>query len=172
VLILCGFFCAGKTTAGRLCAEKHSLPFYDTDRLIEAHYGQKSRVGEIWQKIGESAFRDLETKVILSLKKEDALVATGGGALLQEENRSYLKELGTSIYLKAPLLVLYQRALQRGLPSFLNRLNPYAHFEELARNRFPIYEKHCQYRIETENVTDIELADKIGEAIALGRFFK
>ena len=69
VLILCGFFCAGKTTIGQLCASELSLPFYDTDQMLEAAYGQNKKVSEIWKTIGNTHFRDLETQTILSLKK-------------------------------------------------------------------------------------------------------
>lgn len=148
VLILCGFFCAGKTTLGKKWSEHLSLPFYDTDRMIEAAYG-KGTVSSIWKEIGLEAFRDLESEVICSLKKHPAVVATGGGSLLREENRNYLKSLGPLFYLKVPLPILLERMKKKGFPAYLDQENPYAHFEKLAKERFPIYNAHCQYILET-----------------------
>ena len=80
---------------------------------------------------------------------------------MREENRAYLKELGISIYLKNSLPVLYQRILKRGVPAYLDQSDPFAHLEEIAQERIPIYESHCQYTIEAENVAENELVDKI-----------
>jgi shikimate kinase len=168
--LLCGFACSGKSTIGKLCAEKFGIPFYDTDHLIENAYGQQASVSKIWEAIGEESFRELERKVVFSLKKEFCLVALGGGSLNDCQNCSFLKQLGKLIYLKAPLITLYQRLLVRGLPSFLNKEFPFEHLTQLSQERFPIYENMCDYMIETDNLTENESANRVWEAIVSGKF--
>lgn len=170
VYIFCGLFCAGKSTVGKLCAERLSLPFYDTDRLIEEQEGQGKAVGHIWKEIGNEAFRELESALICSLNPSTAIISTGGGALLQERTRMHLKKIGVSIYLKASVEILFQRIVQRGLPPYLDKSRPFEHLKEIAQQRFPIYEKHCPYMIETENTTPAEVTEKIWEAIVSGKF--
>jgi shikimate kinase len=170
VVIFCGLFCAGKSTVGKLCAEKFAFPFYDTDRMIEAHFGSSQAIGQIWQTIGNETFRELESALISSLNPEIAIIATGGGALLRERTREHLKKIGTSIYLKASVETLFQRIFQRGLPPYLDKTRPFEHLKEIAEQRFPIYEKHCQYMIDTENNTPEEVAEKAWGAIVSGKF--
>jgi len=150
-MILCGLFCSGKSIIGEAVAKECDLPFYDTDRLIEV--AQKKPVGEIWRDLGEAAFRDLETSIVLSLKPEPSIIATGGGSLLREENRAHLKQLGETIYLKASVSALWDRLQERGLPAYLNLDNPREHVEQLAHERFPIFEDFCNHSIETEGRT-------------------
>jgi shikimate kinase len=138
---------------GKLCADKLSLPFYDTDQMIEAHYGCNKTVKEIWQEIGELLFRSLETEVIFSLKREPSIIAIGGGSLLREQNRAHLNELGLSIYLKVSFPILYKRIAKWGFPVHSDR------FEKSAHERIPIYESHCKYIIETENLAEKEAVD-------------
>ena len=147
-MILCGLFCAGKTTLGQAVATHTNLPFYDTDHLLEAAHGKS--VSELWHAVGQKTFRNLETEVVLSLNKEPSIIATGGGTLLREENRSHLKQLSTLIYLKASIPVLWERLQKRGLPAYLDPIDPLAHIHKLASERFPLFEAHCNHVIETE----------------------
>ncbi|MCH9627245.1 MAG: Shikimate kinase 1 [Chlamydiales bacterium] len=147
-MILCGLFCAGKSTLGKAVAEAKNLPFYDTDRLIEAKEG--GTVSEIWLRLGPEMFRDVETAVVFSLKREPCVVATGGGTLLREENRKHLRRLGKTVYLKASTAVLWSRLQQRGLPAFLDKENPKEHLNRIAKERIPLFEQFCTYVLETE----------------------
>ncbi len=148
-MILCGLFCAGKTTLGKAVAEAKGLPFYDTDRLIEAQEG--GTVSEIWLRLGTEAFRDVERSVVLSLKKEPCVVATGGGTLLREENRRHLQQLGTTVYLKASVDALWSRLQKRGLPAFLDKKNPKEHLSRIAKQRVPLFEQFCLSTLDTES---------------------
>jgi len=150
-MILCGLFCAGKSTLGKALAAQTNLPFYDTDRLMETDQGKT--VSELWWELGEKAFRDLETELVLSLKSEPCIIATGGGTLLREENRKHLKQIGPTIYLKAPVFVLWERLQKRGMPAYLDPKNPLRQVEQLAEERFPIFEQYCEYTIETEGLS-------------------
>lgn len=150
-MILCGLFCAGKSTLGRALATRMDLPFYDTDQLLEAKLGKS--VSEIWQIKGQEGFRDLESALILTLKPEPCVLATGGGTLLYEANRAHLKKLGKTIYLKTSLLVLWERLQKRGLPAYLDPQNPFEHIKRLAQERIPIFEAFCDYTVETTGLT-------------------
>ncbi|MCH9626163.1 MAG: Shikimate kinase 1 [Chlamydiales bacterium] len=152
-LILCGFCCAGKTMVGKALANKLTLPFYDTDQLLEAAHGGDRSYSQVWKELGSTEFRNLEKRTILSLKKQRCVIATGGGTLLDEESRNYLKTLGTLVYLKSSISILYKRMLKRGTPAYLNKDNPRQHFEEIALQRFSLFEKHCQDIVDTEQLT-------------------
>ena len=95
-----GLMGAGKTTIGKLLAKKLKKTFYDTDHEIEKKLGVK--VSVIFELEGEEGFRKRETQMIDELtQKKDIILATGGGAVLSEENRRLLKERGKVIYLNA-----------------------------------------------------------------------
>jgi shikimate kinase len=160
-LILCGFFCAGKSSLGAACAYRLSLPFYDTDRIIEEREGGRA-IGEIWRERGEEGFRAYEREVLLSLPREPAILSIGGGTLLLPENRAILREPDRcSVYLRLPLDTLYARALSRGLPAYLHPQDAYEHFREIALSRFPIYEKHSTHIIDGVNKEEKELLSSL-----------
>lgn len=99
-MILMGFMGAGKTTVGKLLAKEMSCDFIDTDEQIEKEQGCK--ISEIFERDGETAFRDLETDLLKRLKesKQEFVLSIGGGMPVREENRELLRNLGTVIYLK------------------------------------------------------------------------
>ncbi|MCC7392250.1 hypothetical protein IT571_07835, partial [Candidatus Sumerlaeota bacterium] len=91
---------SGKTTVGRKLAETLGYAFIDTDEQIEKNTGKK--ISKIFEESGEQAFRQLETQFISSLTEAKSLViASGGGAVLDPQNRHVFKALGYTIYLKA-----------------------------------------------------------------------
>lgn len=158
ILILCGFLCAGKTTVGEKCAQMLSLPFIDTDRLME---GEES-VSEIWLRVGEDRFREMEAEVIASVEQKSSILAIGGGTLHYAPSRKMLAALGRIFYLKVSFPVLFERIKKRGLPSFVDRESPYLYLEQLAKERCrPIYETYCDEIIETDSLTLQEVVDTI-----------
>src|SRR5688572_1761916 len=99
---------AGKTTIGKLLAKHLGKSFYDTDQEIEKRTGVK--VSTIFELEGEAGFRKRETAVIQELSQlSNIIMATGGGAILAEENRQLLKTNGTVIYLRANVNELWHR---------------------------------------------------------------
>lgn len=112
--ILFGFKCCGKTHFGKLLAAKLRVPFADTDQIMVQLYAQRTGRAltprTLYQKLGESEFRLLETDAILSLKDmQNGVIAVGGGAILLPQNRQQLQNIGTLIYLETSLETIKKR---------------------------------------------------------------
>jgi shikimate kinase len=153
-IILCGLPGCGKTTIGKLLAEKMQIKFVDIDRQLEHTYNQgitKYTCREIYQLIGEPPYRLLEKQVVYQLDgKTVQCIATGGGTVLDPENVTHLKSLGTLAYLKGDFATLFERASKEGLPAFLDAANPWLSYQKLAQFRAPIYEKAADCIVEIQ----------------------
>jgi shikimate kinase len=98
-VFLVGFMGAGKSTVSRLVGKRLDRPAVDIDTEIETTAGRSVR--EIFEDVGEDAFRELETERLrLLADAEPSIVACGGGIVMRDENRVMLKDLGTVVYLK------------------------------------------------------------------------
>jgi shikimate kinase len=107
-IILIGFMGAGKTTLGKALAESLSIPFYDTDALIEQH--TNSSISSIFLNYGESYFRTLEKETIEQLPKDSSyILAVGGGLPCFNDLMEILNSLGTTVYLKHDVTTLSKR---------------------------------------------------------------
>jgi shikimate kinase len=107
-IFLVGFMGAGKTTVGRALADHLGYAFFDLDELITARAGKS--VQEIFAELGESEFRRLETAAIRSCRHVvRSVIALGGGAYVQEENRTILRVIGKTVWLDCPLEVCLKR---------------------------------------------------------------
>jgi len=161
-LILTGFMGTGKTTVGRLVAQKLGREFVDTDLLIEERHGP---IQEIFDRQGESAFREIEQALARELGHRSGLViATGGRMLLDPENVRVLSENGRIFCLVATPEEIYDRVT--GDPSRVKRPlleveDPKQRIIELLGERGPDYERFPQLttdQIEPEVIAQ-ELAD-------------
>jgi shikimate kinase len=164
-LILCGLQSSGKSTVGKKLSEVLQREFIDTDDLIEKLYvklyGAPLRCREISQKEGESFFRSLERKAILTLIGGSYVIATGGGVLQDPENVKHLQSLGILVFLKTPLSILWERIILKGIPSYLDQKNPKESFYDIAYKRIPIYENACHHTIECNNQSAEEILNTI-----------
>lgn len=106
-VILIGMMGSGKTTVGRMLAERHDLPFLDTDQMLINRLGRP--IHQLFQLYGEKAFRDHETSVLSSLDPQHAILSTGGGIVLREANWEQFKRLGKTVTLDASIPVLISR---------------------------------------------------------------
>lgn len=103
-----GFMASGKSRAGKAFANLLGWPFLDTDDLIEQKAGKK--ISDIFTNDGEEIFRQIETSVIKDISElKNNVVSLGGGAVIREENWTYLNESGITIGLSAPVDVLADR---------------------------------------------------------------
>jgi 3-dehydroquinate synthase len=129
---------AGKTTIGRMLARKLGLKFIDSDHEIEARTG--ASIPWIFEIEGEAAFRRREADVIRDLTGQEGIVlATGGGAILNEQNRAYLQERGTVIYLRASVNSILARTAHDKNRPLLQTADPRSKLEELTLVRDPLY---------------------------------
>lgn len=104
---LVGMMGAGKTTVGRILSERTGRPFRDIDRMLVNRLGRP--IPQLFSIYGEDTFREHETAMLRSLDQEASVVSTGGGIVLRPANWEIMRQLGTVIYLKAPLEVLMAR---------------------------------------------------------------
>jgi shikimate kinase len=108
ILFLIGLRGSGKSTVGRLLADRLNLPFVDADAELEAESGRTIR--EIVARDGEPAFRDLEEQILAKLiRRGPAVIATGGGVVMRESNRRRIRESGKAVWLTADVKTLSDR---------------------------------------------------------------
>lgn len=148
-LILIGPMGAGKSTIGRLLAAELSRDFYDSDHEIQARCG--ADIPWIFDVEGEAGFRDRETQMIRDLTRhEGVVIATGGGAVLREENRRVLRESGTVIY----LLTTVEQQLRRTAKDRNRPLLQRGDREQLLREMFalrdPLYRATADVVVRTD----------------------
>ncbi len=164
--ILFGFKGSGKTHFGKLLALELKRPFIDTDDLMVDMYanqsGQTFSIRDIHQTLGESKFRELESAAIHTLGSiTNAVIALGGGTVLNPDHVEYLQKIGQMIYLQASFDTIQKRIFERGAPSFVEAYDPVASLRQIYRDRLPIYEGIAARRIDTD------LLDEAGVIAAL-----
>ena len=137
-IVLVGLMGAGKTTVGRRLAQRMRLPFVDADHEIEAAAGMT--VADIFERFGEAHFRDGERRVIARLVDgAPKVIATGGGAFMNEATRALILDQTIAIWLDAEPHVLADRVRRRDTRPLLRERDPLEVLSELARIRNPFY---------------------------------
>jgi shikimate kinase len=137
-IVLVGLMGVGKSTVGRRLAARLSLPFVDADTEIEDAAGMT--IAEIFDAYGEPYFRAGERRVIARLLDgSPKVIATGGGAFINEETRQTVLENGLAIWLDAPIEVLVDRVRRRDTRPLLRGRDPGEVLRDLAAARNPIY---------------------------------
>ena len=137
-VVLVGMMGAGKTSIGRRLANVLHLPFVDADIEIEKAANQS--IPEIFAHYGEPHFRDGERRVVARLLLNGpAVLATGGGAFMNEETRAECREHGVTIWLKADASVLLERVRKKGGRPLLDNPDPESVMRRLLQERSPIY---------------------------------
>ena len=150
-IFLIGPMGAGKTTIGRQLARELKMPFFDSDRVIEEHTG--ANIPLIFDLEGEEGFRKREQSAIDELTRMDNIVlATGGGAVLRQQNRKYLAERGTTFYLYSDLESLLERTLKdKNRPLLHGEESPEIILKRLMDERDPLYRQAADHIIDTGN---------------------
>lgn len=137
-VVMIGLMGAGKSRIGRELAAELRLPFVDADTEIVEAAG--CSISDIFELYGETAFRDVEKRVICRLLDEGRqIIATGGGAFMNDDIRRAIKERGVSIWLRAELDVLVERTSRRDGRPLLENGDPEAILKGLMEQRYPVY---------------------------------
>lgn len=137
-VVLVGMMGAGKSAVGRVLADLLGVPFLDSDAEIEK--AANMTVSEVFARDGEPFFRDKEAQVIARLLVEaPGILSTGGGAYMQEANRTEIHDKGVAVWLNADLDLLWSRVRHRDSRPLLRTPNPRATLSEIYRKRVPVY---------------------------------
>ena len=137
-IVLVGMMGCGKTSTGRCLARRLGLDFVDADTEIE--WSARMSVSEIFEKHGEAYFRDGERRVMARLLGEGPrVIATGGGAYINDQTRAGISARALSIWLKADLDVLWRRVRRRAHRPLLKTADPETTLRALMAQRYPIY---------------------------------
>ena len=158
-LVLLGMMGVGKSTLGKIVAQKQGLEFIDTDINIEEKCSMK--ISEIFKKKGEVFFRAEEEKEVLkSLKKNSCVIAIGGGAFLNKTVRSAILKNTVSVWLDIDLKILNKRIKWNKKRPLLKKINNQKEINKLYFKRKNIY-KLASHRINCDNLSKENIADKI-----------
>ena len=137
-IVLVGLMGAGKSKIGRRLAARLNLPFFDSDHEIEMAAGES--IEEIFANRGERVFRDGERRVIARLLAQPVhVLATGGGAFMDEMTRAVIERRGVSLWLRADLDVLVSRVSRRSDRPLLKVGDARTVLGELIEQRYPVY---------------------------------
>jgi shikimate kinase len=164
LIVLVGLMASGKTSVGRVVAQKLGLPFVDADQEIET--AARMTIPEIFASHGENYFRDGERRVIARLLKHGpAVLSTGGGAFMNAETREGIARRGVSVWLKADLETLMRRARRRSNRPLLQTADPEAAMRRLMEERSPVYAL-ADITVDSQDGTHEAMADLVIERLA------
>lgn len=166
-IALVGLMGTGKTTVGRRLAKRLNLPFVDADEEIET--AAQMSIGDIFERYGEQVFRDGERRVIARLVEAGPhIIATGGGAFIQNDTRALLLKHAITIWLNADISILAERTARRNNRPLLWGKKPVEVLAELAERRNPIYAE-ADIHIESSSGPHQNTVEAIIEALTLPR---
>ena len=156
-IIFIGLMGSGKTTIGKQVSKALDMEFFDTDHAVEVKTGVN--IATIFELEGEEGFRLREHSLLVDLiDNQKKVIATGGGIVLKGENRKLLRQLGTVVYLRSNIKDLILRLKNDKTRPLIQNVNLDEKFNELFKQRDPLYIEVADYIIDTKNkkVSDIK----------------
>jgi shikimate kinase len=163
-IVLVGMMGVGKSTIGKMLASSLGIEFVDSDDEIEKAAGMK--IAEIFERSGEDGFRDGERRVIARLiSEEPKVIATGGGAFVNEQTRALIKEQCISVWIDADLDILVERVARRSHRPLLVGRDPREVLTELSVKRTPFYEQ-ADIHVRSDSGPHARTVNSILEALA------
>lgn len=159
-IVLTGFMGTGKTTVGKLLAEKLNRDFFDTDQMIEKNL--EATISEIFKRVGEKQFRQFEEETISMVSSlEGCVISCGGGAVVNEKNVRMLRQNGIIINLYASARHILNRIGEDdNRPIIKKMLRPFDEIKKLLVQRQKAYQ-NCDLAFSTENLTPEQVAKEI-----------
>ncbi|MBN9348211.1 MAG: shikimate kinase [Devosia sp.] len=164
-IVLVGMMGAGKTTVGRRLAARLGRHFVDSDEEVERAAGMS--IEDIFAAHGEADFRQGEVRVIARLLKDkDLVLGTGGGAFMNGETRTLVKECAVSVWMRADFELLFQRVQRRSNRPLLKTANPRQTLMDLIDRRYPTYAQADVTVVSTDVPQDQVASDVIDALLA------
>jgi len=158
-VVLTGFMGTGKSSIGKLLAYRLGKSFVDIDKQIEKEMGIS--IPEIFAKYGEEFFRVKEHEVVERISRyKNAVIATGGGVVLNARNMECLRQKGLIICLRANPDVILERTSRRPTRPLLQCENPRQVIVDLLAKRQPFYEE-ADYHVDTSVLTPHQITEQI-----------
>jgi len=149
-IIFVGLMGSGKTTIGKQVSKSLDMEFFDTDHAVEVKTGVN--IATIFELEGEEGFRLREHNLLVDLiDNQKKVIATGGGIVLNGENRKLLRQLGTVVYLRSNIKDLILRLKNDKTRPLIQNVNLDEKFNELFKARDPLYIEVADYIIDTKN---------------------
>ena len=149
IIVLVGIMGAGKSTVGKILADRLGMQFIDADQEIERAAG--CTITDFFEKYGEVEFRKGEERVISRiLAGEPCVLATGGGAFMSEATRLLIKKMAISVWLRVSFEVLAKRLEKRSDRPLLQTTDPQQTLKALIKKRYPIY-NDADFIVDAEN---------------------
>ena len=162
-LYLVGMMGSGKTTVGSLIATELGYRFLDTDAVIEQ--GTKRSINQLFAEVGETEFREIETKVLAQVcAYTNLVIATGGGIVTRQTNWSYL-HYGLIVWLDVPIQVLYERLKADDTRPLLQTTDLLETLQRIFQQRQKLYEQADLHIRVSEGQTATEIANRVIELI-------
>ncbi len=163
-IAIVGLMGAGKSVIGRKVAAKLKIPFVDADAEIEK--AAKMTVADIFASYGEPEFRRLEKSVIKRLLEGGPqIVATGGGAYMDQETRQAISDAGICLWLSADIDLLMQRVSKKTTRPLLKNPDPRGVMLKLIEERYPVYQL-ADLEVASRDVSKDEMTNLLIEALA------
>ena len=163
-IFIIGSMGSGKTSIGKMLAQKNCLSFLDTDHEIIRSCGYS--IPDIFEKFGEEHFRDLETEQLRKMNTiENHVISTGGGIILRDDNKKLMKDLGIIIFLDINIDSQVDRVKNRKNRPLLNNKNLKDNLLSLKKIRDPIYKKISNYIIDVSGKERDQVINEIQKII-------
>ncbi len=156
-LVLIGMFGSGKSTVGRLLAQKLRYHFVDVDQLIEGKY--KMPLQKVLDKLGMKGFMKMEDETLRVLRYRHCVIAPGGSAVYYPKGMRQLKKLGPCVFLKTELAELQKRLTDWSNRGVVRRGGD--SLAQLYRERAPLFRKYADLTVETKGRTAPKIAAEV-----------
>jgi shikimate kinase len=157
-LVLVGPMGVGKTTVGKKLARELNTTFVDTDKIISAEHGP---IASVFESLGESGFRKIESKVLARCLETPGVVATGGGVVTTESNRDLLKSHKV-IYLSTDGRYIASRINTRNRPLLNSGSDSWSAIYE---SRKPLYEQVATHEVDTSGKSLANIVSEIADLV-------
>ncbi|MEK4426161.1 shikimate kinase [Solibacillus sp. FSL K6-1523] len=158
-IYLVGFMGCGKSAIGRRLSYYLKMPYYDMDHEIVRQQGMT--IPEIFEKYGESRFREIETEFLRSFRDEACIIATGGGVAIREENRRIMRRTGLVFFLDALFDDIYMR-IRNDKNRPIVQTSTEQELKELYLYRRKIYREAGHIQVLTANRSLRQIVEYIG----------